>query len=210
MNQISELHLDDRPREKLARMGASQLSTAELIAIILGSGNKTLPVMKISSNLVGLISDNVSCLQAMSIEAIAKVKGIGRIKAATLLAALELGRRSLQQTAPLLLKEDCAVEMLIATYLTHEPKPQYHLVLLNARSELLATSELYTEKRSLPDLNAIIDLVLDAGAAELILCRNEIKLPVAYGNREKAFIIQLDAAASMLKLRFRGLLLIKV
>jgi hypothetical protein len=39
---------------------------------------------------------------------------------------------------------------------------------------------------------------------------NDVKLPVAYGNREKVFVIQLDAAASMLMLRFRGLLLIKV
>ncbi len=130
------------------------------------------------------------------------------MKAVSLLAAIELGKRSLRQAAPLNLKEDSAVEKLISAYLKNEPMPQYHLVLLNNRSELLATSELETEIGKLPDLKTIMKLSLEAGAAEIVLCRNDIQLPSRFCNQEQAFIIQLDAAASMLKIKMRGLLVI--
>jgi len=198
----------DRPREKLIQLGAAGLSNAELIAIILRSGSQSFPLAMICKSLVEAISDNISNLSSLSAEQIAKVKGIGEVKAITLLAAIELGKRSLRQASPLSLKDDSAVEQLISAYLTTEDITQYHLVLMNNRHELLATSALETEKGKLPDLKAMIKLSLEAGAAEIVLCRNEIKLPSRFCDQEKAFIIQLDAAASMLKIKMRGLLVI--
>jgi hypothetical protein len=72
----------------------------------------------------------------------------------------------------------------------------------------LATSELATEKGELPDLRKIIKLVLETGAAEIILCRNQLKLPARIQREEKAYIIQLDAAVSMVQVRMRGLLVV--
>ncbi|HEX3386435.1 MAG TPA: JAB domain-containing protein [Mucilaginibacter sp.] len=144
----------------------------------------------------------------MTIKEIAKVKGLGQIKAMELLAAIELGKRSMRQTIPMNLKDDKEVEKLIKPYIKAEQKVQYHLVLINDRKELLATSEMETENGTLPDLKKIIKLVLEAGAAEIALCRNAIKLPVSFQNEEKAYIIQLDAAASMLQINMRGLLII--
>jgi DNA repair protein RadC len=209
LKNIKELSVADRPREKLIQLGPAGLSNAELIAIILGSGTKALPLFMICKSLVDFISDNVANLEVIGIEQIAKVKGIGEIKAVTLLAAIELGKRSMLQAAPLSLKDDTAVETLISAYLTAEDIAQYHLVLMNNRHELLATSELETEKGKLPDLKAMIKLSLEAGAVEIMLCRNDIKLPARFCDQEKAFIIQFDAAASMLKIKMRGLLVIE-
>jgi DNA repair protein RadC len=209
LKNIKELSVADRPREKLIQLGPAGLSNAELIAIILRSGNKTLPLIKVCKSLVDYIGNNIANMGTMSVEQIAKVKGIGEIKAVTLLAAIELGKRSLRQVAPLCLKHDTNVEQLISAYLTAENKAQYHLVLMNNRSELLATSELETEQGKLPDLKAMIKLSLEAGAVEMMLCRNDIKLPSRLCDQEKAFIIQLDAAASMLKIKMRGLLVVE-
>jgi DNA repair protein RadC len=209
LKNIKDLSLTDRPREKLIRIGAMGLSNTELIAIILRSGSQALPLATICESLVAAIGDHVSNLGSMSVEQIAKVKGIGEVKAITLLAAIELGKRSLRQVPPLSLKEDTAVETLISAYLTTEDTVQYHLVLLNNRSELLATTKLKTEEGKPPDLKAMIKLSLEAGAAEIVLCRNDIKLPSRFCDQEKAFVIQLDAAASMLKIKMRGLLLIQ-
>ena len=49
----------------------------------------------------------------------------------------------------------------------------------------------------------------EAAAAEIMLCRNDLKLPGKHCDQEKAFVIQLDAAASMLKIKMRGLLIIQ-
>jgi len=114
----------------------------------------------------------------------------------------------LRQAAPLSLKDDSSVEKLISAYITAEPKAQYHLALMNSRSELLATTELETTKEKLPDLKGMIKLSLEAAAAEIMLCRNDIKLPARHCDQEKAFIIQLEAAASMLQIKMRGLLII--
>jgi DNA repair protein RadC len=208
LKNIKKLSVADRPREKLIQLGPAGLSNTELIAIILGSGTKALPLVIICQSLVDYIGNNVSNMADMKIEQISKVKGIGEVKAVTLLAAIELGKRSLRQASPLSLKDDTAVETLISAYLNAEHIAQYHLVLMNNRHELLATSELETEQGKLPDLKAMIKLSLDAGAAEIMLCRNDIKLTARFCDQEKAFIIQLDAAASMLKIKMRGLLVI--
>jgi DNA repair protein RadC len=107
------------------------------------------------------------------------------------------------------LKDDKTIENLIKPYLTNEKKLQYHIVLINNQKELLASSQIETEEGKLPDLKQIIRLVLESGAAELMLCRNEIKMPARYKNEEKAYVVQLDAAASMLKIHMRGLLIIR-
>jgi DNA repair protein RadC len=208
LKNIKELSVADRPREKLIQLGAPGLSNVELIAIILRSGSKTLPLIMICKSLVDVINDNISTLDALTIEQIAKIKGIGEIKAVTLLAAIELGKRSLRQLPPLSLKDEKVIENLIMPYFTNEHKAQYYLVLINNRSELMATSELATEKGKLPELKGIIKLSLEAGTAEIMLCRNDLKLPSLFCDQEKAFIIQLDAAASMLKIKMRGLLVI--
>jgi len=205
---IKELSVAERPREKLIERGPAGLSNAELIAIILGSGSKALPLIVICKSLVDTIGNNIANLGTMGIEQISKVKGIGEIKAVTLIAAIELGKRSIRQAAPLSLKADSSVEKLISGYLTNDSKAQYHLVMMNNRSELLATTEMQTEKGKLPDLKGMIKISLEAAAAEIMLCRNELKLPAGYCDQEKAFVIQLDAAASMLQINMRGLLVI--
>lgn len=209
LKNIKDLSVTDRPREKLTQLGASALSNVELIAIILRSGSKTLPVITICKSLVDLINDNISILDSLTVEQIAKVKGIGEIKAVTLLAAIELGKRSQQQTSPLSLKDDTVIANLMRSYFTDEHTAQYYLVLINNRDELLATSAIKTEKGKLPNLKGIMKLSLEAGASEIMLCRNDIKLPSPICDQEKAFVIQLDAAASMLKIKMRGLLVIE-
>jgi DNA repair protein RadC len=208
LKNIKELSVADRPREKFLNVGASALSNAELIAIILRSGGQAIPLVVICKALIACIDNNISTLGTMSVEQISKVKGIGEVKAIELLAAIELGKRCLRQAAPLNLQDDKAVEKLIKLYLTMEQKVQYHLVLINNRDELLATSELDTEEGKMPDLKSIMRLTFEAGAAEIILCRNAIKLSTHFQNQEKAYIIQLDAAASMLQIKMRGLLVI--
>jgi len=165
--------------------------------------------MMTCTTLIESIGNNIANLDNLNVEQIAKVKGIGEIKAVTLLAAIELGKRSQRQALPLSLKDEMAIENLMTSYFNNEAKAQYHLVLINNRDELLATSKLETEKGKLPDLKGIMKLSLDAGAAEIMLCRNDIKLPSRLCDQEKAFIIQLDAAASMLKMKMRGLLIIQ-
>lgn len=208
VTNIKDLPVADRPRERLLKFGANTMPNAELIAIILGSGSKTFPLAAICKSLMDHLGNNLFNLRNLNVKDISKVNGIGEVKAITLLAALELGKRSLRPGQPVCLADDESIEQFISRYFTTDKSLQYHLIMLNNRDELLATSELATNKGGLPDITSLMRMTLDAGAAVILLCRNNLKLPALFYNQEKAFIIQLDAAASMFKIKFRGLLVI--
>lgn len=208
LTNIKDLSVADRPREKLIKLGPAGLSNAELIAINLRAGTRSSPLATICNSTIEKTSDNIFNLVAIDIGRLAKITELGEVKAITLLAAIELGKQSIRPAATLNLINDKSVEALIRPYFNDDTAVQYHLVILNNRSELLATSEMAIRTGRFPDIKSILKLSLEAGAFEIILCRNKIKLPKKIADEEKAYTIQLDAAASMLRIKMRGLMVI--
>lgn len=84
---------DERPREKMLRKGASALSDAELIGILIASGNKERSAIDLARDVLELSGNNLREMGRLSITELQKVKGIGEAKAITISAAMELGRR---------------------------------------------------------------------------------------------------------------------
>jgi DNA repair protein RadC len=98
MNDISKTSIkdwaeDDRPREKLLHKGPAALSNAELIAILIGSGNQKESAVELSKRILNEVSDNLAELARLTLGDLQKYKGIGEAKAITIAAALEIGRR---------------------------------------------------------------------------------------------------------------------
>lgn len=93
---IRDVHVSDRPRERLLRQGASSLSNQELIAILLRTGTKQESVLHLANSVLNYF-EQIQELKNASIEEITAVKGIGQAKAVQLLAAVELGKRLSQQ-----------------------------------------------------------------------------------------------------------------
>ncbi len=91
--KIKDWALEDRPREKLINRGLASMSDAELIAILLGSGQKNESVVEIARKVLSLAKNNLNQLGKLSSRDFKTIKGIGDAKAITLIAALELGRR---------------------------------------------------------------------------------------------------------------------
>jgi DNA repair protein RadC len=84
---------EDRPREKMIEKGASVLSDAELVAIILGSGTREMTAVDSAKNLLNSVDNDLNRLGRMSIRDLQKFRGIGAARAVTVAAAMELGRR---------------------------------------------------------------------------------------------------------------------
>lgn len=93
---IRDVHIADRPRERLIRQGAESLSNQELIAILLRTGTKQESVLHLANRVLSFF-EQIQELKNATIEEIMSVKGIGQAKAVQLLAAVELGRRLAQQ-----------------------------------------------------------------------------------------------------------------
>lgn len=89
---IRDVHVADRPRERLIRQGAASLSNQELIAILLRTGTKEESVLSLSNSILQSF-DKIQDLQYATLEECMKVKGVGKAKAVQLLAAVELGKR---------------------------------------------------------------------------------------------------------------------
>jgi len=90
---ISQWSEDDRPREKMMLKGKGQLSKAELIAILIGSGNNDESAVELAKRILSSVDNNLAELSRLSISDLTKFKGIGPAKAISIVAALELGRR---------------------------------------------------------------------------------------------------------------------
>ena len=99
INQWAE---EDRPREKLMRLGAQALSNAELLAILIGSGSHDESAVDLMKRVLGDCGNNLNTLGKMTVEELSRgrCKGLGPAKAITILAACELGkRRQLEEAA---------------------------------------------------------------------------------------------------------------
>jgi DNA repair protein RadC len=90
---IKEWAEDDRPREKMMLNGASSLSKAELLAILINHGTRSRSALELARDLMEACSGNLNQMAKMSISDLEKIKGIGPAKAVTIKAALELGIR---------------------------------------------------------------------------------------------------------------------
>lgn len=88
---------DDRPREKLMRLGADALSSAELLAILIGSGSPKETAVDLMKKIMKNCGNSLKTLGRMSIDELKTYNGIGDAKAITILAACELGKRRQQE-----------------------------------------------------------------------------------------------------------------
>ena len=95
INQWAE---EDRPREKLMRLGADALSNAELMAILIGSGNTKENAVDLMKKVLNDCNNNLNTLGKMSIQDLCQYNGIGEAKAITILAACEFGKRRQMET----------------------------------------------------------------------------------------------------------------
>lgn len=90
---IKNWNADDRPREKLLNKGSLTLSDAELIAILIGSGNRDESAVHLAKRILASVENNLQALAKLSIEDLMVFKGIGEAKAISIVTALELGKR---------------------------------------------------------------------------------------------------------------------
>lgn len=130
---------DDRPREKLLAKGRQVLTDAELIAILIGSGNKKETAVELSKRILSSVSNNLNELSKLSVNDLMKFKGIGDAKAISIIAALELGRRRKEtETAKRdkITSSKIAFDMMHAAFLDL-PHEEFWIVLLNRSNNVI-------------------------------------------------------------------------
>ena len=141
---INEWRMEDRPRERLALLGAAALSDAELLAILIGSGTPEVTAVGLMNQVLAHCGGNLNTLGKMSIEELMSFKGIGEAKAITILAACELGKRRQTEGARQREKLDSpnAIYDLMVGHLRDKDVEEAWVVLMNQNYGLIKEVQL--------------------------------------------------------------------
>lgn len=167
---------EDRPRERLEKLGAEALSNAELLAILIGSGTPQQSAVDLMKVVLASCRNNLNTLGKMSIKDLETFKGIGPAKAITILAACELGKRRAREHAEE--REDLGSATAIYNYM--HPRMQdldveeFHILLMNQNFKLIKAVRIshggITE--TAVDIRIIMKEAILANATVLAACHN--------------------------------------
>jgi len=173
---MNDLPAQEKPRERLLLVGAEKLKPEELIAILLRTGTKGVSVLHVAEELLGRFGHSLDRLSRASIDDLRQIKGIGRDKAVTLLAAFTLAAKMQQDKgheAPLLDTPDLVVDLL--RDLNRQKRvEQLQVVLLNTRRRLIGIREISdgTLDTLLVHPREVFEPAIKAGAAAVVLVHN--------------------------------------
>lgn len=142
MYLIKEMPLSERPREKLLNHGVEKLSNVELLAILLRTGNKNKSVIDLSKDVLYKI-EQISDLKNVSINELLKIPGIKMAKAATIIAAIELGKRLEQKINKDLLITTSEDVYYLMKHLVYEEQEHLYCLYLNAKLGLIKKSLIF-------------------------------------------------------------------
>ena len=135
---IRELPLSERPRERLVSLGAAALSSAELLALLIGAGGTGGSALQLGQMLLAGAGGSLRRMAMQPVAALTATRGVGIARAVTVHAALELGRRLVSETrddgAPVRSPRDVA--RVFAPRLEDLPVEEFHVAILDAQHRL--------------------------------------------------------------------------
>jgi DNA repair protein RadC len=176
MAKVKDLPIDDRPREKLLLRGPQNLTDAELIAILLRTGTKGKSVLELSQEIINK-ENNLAQLALKSPSELIENSGIGKDKAATLLAAFEVSKRILFQTKWFSQKKIASpsdVAEIFIPLLRDEVKERFIVVCLSSANKIIRyeTISVGNLNSSVVHSREIFKVAIQNNSASIILIHN--------------------------------------
>lgn len=205
IHTIKDWNEEDRPREKLLKRGEAALTDAELLAILLGSGNRNETAVGLARRILRDVDDSLSALARKSIAEFKQYNGIGTAKAVTLMAALELGRRrrlaqANQQTK---IRSSKDVFDRMQPILCDLPHEEFWVLYLN-NANVVLHSEKHTQgglTGTLVDSRIVLKQALLLGAVAIILVHNHPSGTLVASQSDKVLTKKMQNAARTLDIK---------
>jgi DNA repair protein RadC len=173
---IKNWNTDDRPREKLIDKGCLALSDAELVAILIGSGNRQESAVGLAKRILASVDNNIQTLAKLSIEELMLFNGIGEAKAVSIITALELGkRRRLEKALELKKMTSSKIVFEIMQPLIGDLKHEEFWVLYLNNSNVILSKQCLSKgglTGTLVDTRLVFKPALAQLATGIILCHN--------------------------------------
>lgn len=141
---IRELPAEERPREKLLKEGLESLSTAEVLAVIIGSGTRKKSALQLAVEVMSINSKGIGFLAECRAEELEQVKGIGRAKACEIMAAAELGKRiaSRPKCENAVISSAGDIADIFMERMRYYKKEHFISLMINAKGEIIEESKI--------------------------------------------------------------------
>ena len=176
MPMIKELPEVERPREKMLEKGSEALSNTELIAILIGNGQKNESAMVLASKILSIRDDGINFLLTATPEELLNISGIGDAKACRIAAAVELGKRMSGGNGKTKPKFGSPEEIaaLFMEEMRCETKEYFRILLLNTRNEMIGKEliSIGNITSSIVDPRDVFKPAVKRGAASIVLIHN--------------------------------------
>jgi DNA repair protein RadC len=202
---IKSWALDDRPREKLIAKGKSTLSDTELIAILIGSGNRNESAVALSKRILKSVDGNINKLAKLSLENLTSFKGIGEAKAIAIITALELGKRrqlevALEKPKITSSKDAFCIMQPIIGDLEHE---EFWVLFLNNSNKVLAKTQISKGglTATIVDVRLLFKKALELTSVGLIVCHNHPSGKLLPSNADKQITQKIKEAGETLDIK---------
>ena len=173
---IKTLAEDDRPREKLVARGRQALTDAELLAILLSSGNREETAIQLAQRILNSNRNSINQLAKLQLNDLKKYKGVGEAKAVTILAALEIGRRRTDIGAEekIKLNSSQTVYAFLKSKLSDLPHEEFWVIYLSRNNNVIKTECISKGGVSgtVVDIRLILKPAIECLASSIILAHN--------------------------------------
>ena len=209
---LRDWHPDEQPRERLMRHGPESLATSELIAILLRTGTARASVCDVARKLVGRADGRLRELGARDWRDLAREHGVGKVKAVTLLAALELGRRRATERdvdRPLVRGSRAAFAHL-SPHLCDLEREECWILLLNRASLLIGCERLSVGglDGTVVDVRSLMAVCLRRSASAFVLAHNHPSGAIRPSEEDRAVTRRLAEAGRLLQIELRDHLIV--
>lgn len=201
---IKALAEDDRPREKLLSLGRHSLSDAELVAIILGSGNRNETAVQLAQRMLSENQNNINQLAKLSLNELRKFRGVGVVKAINIAASFELGRRRGDSEGferPKITSSYTAYQLLHKR-LSDLPHEEFWILLLNRANQVIKDECLSKGGISgtVVDVRLICRSAIENSASGLIIAHNHPSGQISPSEQDKMITKKLKEALKLFEI----------
>ncbi len=209
---IKSWAIDDRPREKLIAKGKSTLSDAELIAILIGSGNKKESAVGLSKRILAFVGNNLNSLAKLSIESLTRFNGIGEAKAISIITALELGKRRQfeQEYARPRIDSSKDVYTLMQPIIGELHHEEFWVLYINNSNTVIAKDQISKGglTATIVDIRVLLKKAIETMCVAIIICHNHPSGKLKPSDADIDVTNKIDVAAKTLDIKLLDHLII--
>lgn len=201
---IREWAEDDRPREKLVRLGRKSLSNAELLSILIATGFAGSSALDLSQEILSSVENSLERLAKLEVDELCRFKGIAKAKSVRVIAALELGqrKRAVKEKASYI-KASADVYHIMYPLMSDLTYEEFWVLFLNHSNKIIDKIKVSQGgvTATIVDVRIILKKALTCNATGMILCHNHPSGSIRPSLSDKKLTEKLKEAATIMDIR---------